>query len=121
MTSRHAPGLRPRRTAEGLTNTPFLVWPSRNNEWVGIRNMICFRGSIPGLLGSPVNASGRPLPAYPHDSGPQWLVIPFVLDSFIPYHSTALNGASFVPIVVSIVVFAFFPTMIAKATDKGKD
>ncbi len=29
--------------------------------------------------------------------------------------------AIFVPIVVSILVFSFSPTMIAKATDKGKD
>lgn len=55
----------------------------------------CFRDSIPGLSGSPVNASDAPLPIRPHDSGPQWLVFPFVLDSFIPYHSLALNGASF--------------------------
>jgi len=55
-----------------------------------------FRGSIPGLSGSPVNASEGPLPTHPHDSGPQWLAIPSVLDSFIPYLSMVLNGASFV-------------------------
>ncbi len=56
--------------------------------------MICFRGSIPGLPSSPVNASDSALPPNPHDSGPQRLVKPSVLDSFIPYHSPALNGAS---------------------------
>src|SRR6266852_288205 len=90
--SLHAWGLRLREGRERLALTPRAVSPSAT--WYGVGSPDAIISQLNALpTGAPVNASMVALRLATHDSGPGWVAIPFLCDSFIHDSTPVYPGA----------------------------
>ena len=88
----HARGLGPRGVQFHLAIPMKPVLPSVGGTTSAPRRLVLSRLNTRPTL-SPVNASGMPSRAYPHDSGPVWVASPSLYGTFIRSSLPVLIGA----------------------------